>query len=76
MMSTQPWWRAEVYTQDDNDGQNTSRKLFAGIYATRLSAEQAARRKCQRVKGLGFYVHTLGQKPVMFNQLSGNYMDN
>ena len=75
-MGIQPFWRAEVYTEEDVEGGCASRKLFAGIYASRASAEKAARRKCQRVKGYGFYVHTLDQKPVTFQSLSVSHMEN
>lgn len=54
------YWRAEVYTQSFQDqGEIETQKLFAGIYASRKSAERAAERKCKRVNGYGFYLHTL-----------------
>ena len=62
-MFPQQYWRAEVYAEsNDGPGRGVAKKLFAGIYASRKSAEQAARRKCSRVKGFGFYVHALGEK--------------
>ena len=64
-MFPQQYWRAEVYTEsNDEPGKTITRKLFAGIYASRKGAEQAAHRKCNRVKGYGFYVHTLGEDPI------------
>jgi len=60
-MFTQPYWRAEVYSEsNDQHGIIKTEKLFAGIYASRHSAEEAAKRKCKRVRGFGFYVHLLG----------------
>ena len=57
------FWRAEVYTESDNTpGMTTTRKLFAGIYATRKTAQNAAQQLCERVKGFGFYVHELGNE--------------
>ena len=54
------FWRAEVYTESDTmPGQTMTRKLFAGIYATRGAAQDAAERLCEQVKGFGFYVHAL-----------------
>lgn len=62
-MFPQQYWRAEVYTElNDEPGKTVTRKLFAGIYASRKSAEQAAQRKCNRVKGFGFHIHTLGDE--------------
>ena len=59
------YWRAEVYTQTlEEQGEREIRKLFAGIYASRKSAERAAERKCKRVKGYGFFVHTLGDTRI------------
>ena len=62
-MFPQQYWRAEVYTKENNEpGRTITKKLFAGVYASRKSAEQAAQRKCNRVKGYGFYVHILGDE--------------
>ena len=62
-MFPQQYWRAEVYTEANEDpGKTVIRKIFAGIYASRKKAEQAAQRKCHRVKGFGFYVHILGDE--------------
>ena len=64
-MFPQQYWRAEVFTEsNDEPGRTVTTKLFAGIYASRKSAEAAAQRKCNRVKGFGFYVHTLGEERV------------
>lgn len=63
-MAVQPFWRAEVYLESDNEpGKTVTSKLFAGIYATRQSAERAAIRKCNRVRGFGFYIHELKVQP-------------
>ena len=54
------FWRAEVYAEtDDGPGKTVSRKLFAGIYSTRKSAQDAAQQLCEKVRGFGFLVHQL-----------------
>ncbi len=54
------FWRAEVYTESDAiPGKTMTRKLFAGIYASREAAQDAAHQLCEQVRGFGFYVHTL-----------------
>lgn len=70
-MFPQQYWRAEVYAEsNDEPGKTVTQKLFAGIYANRKSAEKAAQRKCNRVKGFGFYVHTLGDdKRTKYNPI-------
>lgn len=41
-MHPQQYWRAEVYTEvNDGSGQALSRKLIAGVYSSRISAEKA-----------------------------------
>ena len=61
----QQYWRAEVYSDAKNDmGQTVTEKFFAGIYASRISAEQAARRLCHQVKGFGFYVHAMNRRGI------------
>ncbi len=57
-MINQIFWRAEVYTASEVElGKAVTLKLYAGLYDSRLKAEEAAQRKCRRVKGFGFYVH-------------------
>jgi len=57
-MINQTYWRAEVYTNSEVElGKAVIRKLYAGLYDSRAKAEEAAQRKCRRVKGFGFYVH-------------------
>jgi len=59
--SVQTYWRAEVYKNADvGPGKTVSSKLFAGIYASRKAAEQAAQHLCKQVRGFGFYIHVLG----------------
>jgi len=59
-LTRQQFWRAEVYTEEnDKPGTTITRKLFAGIYQSHKAAENAAHRLCEQVKGIGFYIHTL-----------------
>lgn len=60
-MFNQTYWRAEVYATSEVElGKAVTRKLYAGLYDSRLKAEEAAERKCRRVKGFGFLVHQCG----------------
>jgi hypothetical protein len=62
----QQYWRAEVYSDSENDmGQTVTEKIFAGVYASRISAEQAAKRLCRQVRGFGFYVHSMNMRNVI-----------
>jgi len=64
-MMNQTYWRAEVYTKSEEElGKAITRKLYAGLYDSRLKAEEAAERKCRRVKGYGFYVHRADSAPL------------
>lgn len=56
----QQYWRAEVYSDNNDDLEEmVIRKFFAGIYASRKSAERAAKQLCRQVKGFGFYLQAL-----------------
>ena len=64
-MINQTYWRAEVYTKSEVElGKAVTRKLYAGLYDSRMKAEEAAQRKCRRVKGFGFYVHRADAAPL------------
>ena len=61
----QQYWRAEVYSDNNDDPEEmVIRKFFAGIYASRKSAEFAAKQLCGQVKGFGFYLQAL-DKPYL-----------